>query len=90
MALTSRVPSAKKVNTAGEEAGLQETEDQSQRRELAPLLNETHPNHYGAPEQGDTGYVDPGANLSDDDGRGGLEDCVRDEEKECYDALQLY
>lgn len=90
VSLTSRVPRAKQIDTAGEEAGLEDTENHAQRSELAPLLDETHPNHYRPPQQGDAGHMDARTQLANDDGRGWLEDGVRDEEDEGDDALGVY
>jgi hypothetical protein len=79
---TSGVPGAEEIDAAREEAGLEEAEQDAHAGELAKVLDKAHANHDAAPEQGDGGQMDAGAQLADHNGGGWLEDDVGDEEDE--------
>lgn len=85
--LTSGVPRAKKVNAAWEEAGFEYTQNEAEAGQRAPVFNETHADHDGAPEESDEGEENARSDFPDGDGRGRLEDDVGDEEDEGHNAL---
>lgn len=80
--LTSCIPSTEKVDTAGEEPSLEDTKDDAQTRQIVPVGHEAHPDHDAAPEEGDEGQVELGADQADEEGGGWLEDHIGGEEGE--------
>lgn len=84
---TSRVPCGQKVDTAGEETGLENTENGAHGGEVGKVAGETHADHDGAPGEGDARKMDPRSDLANNDCAGRLEDDVGDEEDEGDDVL---
>lgn len=89
VSLTSRVPCAQEIDTAGEESSLEETEHSSESSKLRVLFDETHADHDGSPGHGDEGEMDARADFTDEDRGGRLEEDVRDEEDEVANVLAL-
>jgi hypothetical protein len=87
--LISCIPGAQKVNTAGEETSLQEAQKNTHAGQLSVIIDKAHANHDGSPEEADCGEVDAWADGADDDGRGWLEDNVRDEEDEVANIVAV-
>ena len=85
--LTSSVPCAEQVDTAGEETSLEEAKNRTKSRKLRELFNETHANHDTSPEHSDDSQVETGTNSADEDSRGRLEDDVWDEEYQVGNVL---
>jgi hypothetical protein len=85
--LTSSVPGAEQIDTAGEETRLKETEQDSHARELTIVLDETHSNHNRTPEQRNACKVNARTESTNHNGGGGLEQDVRNEEEEVGNIL---
>jgi hypothetical protein len=84
---TSSKPGAEQVYSAGEEASLEYTKQRTAGRQLAAVLGETHANHDATPQEGNDGEMYAGADQTNQDSRGRLEDDIRDEEDEISDVL---
>ena len=68
MVLTSDVPRAQKIHAAGEEAGLENTKDNTERRHGLVVLREAHTDHDGTPQERNDSQMNARTNLTDDDG----------------------
>lgn len=85
--LTSSVPCAEKIDTAGEETSLEETKNRSKSCKLRELLDETHTNHDSTPHHSDESKMNTGTDFANEDSRGWLEDDVGNEEDQVGDVL---
>jgi hypothetical protein len=85
--LTSCVPCAEKIDTAGEETSLEETKNCSESCKLRELLDESHTNHDSTPHHSDEGQMNTRTDFANEDSRRWLEDDVGDEEDQIGNVL---
>lgn len=74
--LTSSIPCAHKIDTAGEEASLKYTEDNAKAGKRTEVFHKAHSDHNGTPKECDSSEVEAGTDLADKDSRRGLEDNI--------------
>lgn len=87
LSLTSGIPRAKQVHATGEEASFEHSQQNSAHSQLSVILNEAHADHNTAPEHSDASQMNARSDLTDEDGRGRLEDDVGDEEDQVGNVL---
>ena len=68
---------------------LQNTQHDSQRRQLLPVLDKAHTNHDTAPQRRQDAHVNPRANLAANDGAGRLKNNVRDEKQQAHNRVPV-
>ena len=76
------------IFTYREEAGLEQTQNNTTRGQSSPVVGETHSNHYSAPRNTQACEEDARADLAGENGGRRLENDVCDEEDKGDDGLR--